>query len=137
MAAVVTITKTTNVDVSVRIINPTGTGQATIALTDLALDTETAASTLEVSIDRVFGSVETDATITITRNSDSQLFAVTGIDPDSDVIRENNTQKTHPIVVDFSGAGMLLMRLKKVSGYANHLQPEKFSIYDDESTADA
>lgn len=137
MAATVTITKITNVDASIRIINPSGTGQATIALADLALASETPAATLEVMIDRVFGTVATDSTITVTRNSEVQLLAVTSIDPDSDVIRENNTQKTHDIVVDFTGAGMLLMRLKKVSGYANHYQPEKFSIYDDESTASA
>lgn len=137
MAAVVTITKTTNVDVSVRIINASSTGQATIALADLALPSETADTTLEVAIDRVFGTTVNDGTITITRNAEVQLLAVSSIDPDSDVIRENNTQKTSDIVVDFSGAGMLLMRLKKVSGYANHYQPEKFSIYDDESTADA
>jgi len=137
MAVVTTVTKVTNVDAVLRMTNATGAASAVVSLADLALESETAGQTLEVSIDRIYGNTDNDATITVTRNSEVIILAVTSIDPDSDVIRENNTQTTHDITVAFSGAGMVIMRLKKISGYGNKLQPERYSIYDDETTIDA
>ena len=88
-------------------------GTVTIELADLALNDETVLSPV-ASISLIDGAAAN--TIIVTRNSAPIFACGTGAWGVFDV-GDCDLHNTHPLVVNFSGAGALMITLNKVSGY--------------------
>lgn len=127
MAAVKTITKLTTNDAIVRITATADADTATIDISDDLKMTNETIGTPTVYVAAICH--QTAANIKLTRNS-----VVVGHYFLNGVIESNDfaisDQATHDIVVTFGGAGMIILHLKKVSGYNTPFEPATFGSYD-------
>jgi len=134
--ATATIMKLTE---TLAIVKVTGTGNATISLTDpqasngLLSPTQTLSGTLKVGIG--FLNWSCDSAITISRNS-VEVFKLHTNSNELDLSGNggmlDTTQSDKDIVVNIgANGGFCLLTLRKVGGYASKIEPWRFGSYDD------
>lgn len=128
MAATKTILKLTTTDAIVRIVATQASDEATIDLsTDLKMTNETLAENQTVYVTSICH--QTGTNLKLTRNSKTvgQYFSRGTIDSADFVLTD---EATHDITATFAGEGMVILRLRKVSGYNTPFEPATFGAYD-------
>lgn len=114
------------------IVKIVGAGTETISLaTDLLSPTQVVSGTPSVGVN--FIQWTTGGNIMIQRNSLDvfQLYTNTGeFDLSGNGGFIETTNSTHDIVVTVTTGGTCFLTLRKLSGYASKIEPEKFGQYD-------
>lgn len=131
MAVTKTVLKNTAYDTIVRIVATAANDTASIDLqTDLKMDNETLGATQTVSISSAMYS--TGGHVTVARNSVTQ-YDFWGDGQILDAEWTSKDQATYDVAVTFSAAGMLILHLKKISGFNNPVETPVFGAHDDET----
>lgn len=131
MAVTKTVLKNTAYDAIVRVVATAANDTSTITLnSDLKMADETLGASQVVYISAA--KYSSASNVTVARNSVTQYaFFGDGQILDAEWVSKENP--TNDIVVTFGGAGMVILHLKKVSGYNNPVETAIYGAHDDQT----
>lgn len=131
MAITKTILRKSHTDLIVRLVATTAADEATITIAECLDLNETKDATVQLNLSRAYFATTADVAIDVTRNSVvvAKFYGYGEM---------NNTwaiddQGNEDVTVTFGGAGMIILHLKKVSGFNSPHEPSIFGSYDDET----
>lgn len=129
MAVTTTIMHKTNNKAIVRVVATAAADNHTVDISaDLLALNETQTGTAKVHIGRILHSTNSDVKVTRNNVTIAHLFNNGWVE---ETWWNLNDQEDQDITVTFGGAGMVVLELKKVSGYNSPVEPEIYGSYDD------
>lgn len=135
MAATTTILSKSHNKAMVRVVATAAADNDTVDISaDLLATNETQTGTAKVHIGRVLYSTNSDVKITRNSVTVAHLYGNGWVE---ETWWNINDQEDQDITVTFGGAGMVVLELKKVSGYNSPVETEIYGSYDDTTTVGA